>query len=417
MSLHTLSAHRCRCDVCSDGDGDLNSDDAVQAAENNNDDNDDSAADVADANDHDADSDTDGNTCCCFVDTLCFSGGGTTGVAFAGVLTALAHFQHLDFRQRDTRRIAHFHGCSVGAFFALVAYLGCDVRNSAIHDHMEQYMHCFDRSGSWPTTADFGGFSIKGNGDDVVAFLDNFIQTYTGIRGATLAQLHDWNCHRGSLVVYTTTLETGATRLSHWETPDVRASVAVFASALIPWLFEPRPIKIRGPFGRAFRCVDGAVGGYNYPVTALPAGRQALGVRFAVDVDANGRGWSLANATRVGPYELLQRIVSLAVGGASQRAPFHCGVKSGTLAHEIEVVLSQPSDPLQCRPPFDAKIELFNAGIDAVLRLAISSACPYFMFTCIKTPVSDPSQNFDISCQPATILRTQFGGTSEDSLS
>ena len=312
------------------------------------------------------------------VNTLCFSGGGTSGIAFAGVLAAFAQLPLLDYRRKD-RQVVNYYGCSVGAFFALVAYLRCDMAVDSLHFDLEEYMRYFDRGNSWPQAADVGGFSFKGRGDEVVAFLDRFIEDHTGIRDATLHDLHLWQHERGSLVLYATSLESGGRRLSYRTAPHIKASVAVFVSALIPWLFEPREVLMLCPHARPWirpeHLLDGAVGGNNYPVHDLRDGERAVGVRFR----SNQQKYDVCKEGKIGAYAMLRRMVSLGVGSASyqkqrhhpsRRSPVPGRAPKGVLLGDTEIVTGG-HDPLDCHPSFDKKRHLFQQGVEAALRLIL----------------------------------------------
>jgi predicted acylesterase/phospholipase RssA len=263
----------------------------------------------------------------------------------------------------ETRAIQRYSGCSVGAFFALVAYLGCDTRDVMVQRDLEEYMHYFDYRNRWPQAARVGGFSMLGDGDRVEAFLDAFIEHHTGIEDATLQQLHE---HVGGrFTVFTTTLETGPMKLSHETHPYMKASTAVFVSALIPWNFEPRSVTVFGRMGdgkwvRRLHCCDGALGGNNYPVHHLQPDDRVLGVRFQRNLEKFG-----VCKDGLSAKGMMKRIVSLSIGSGSLRdhVPTLPQIKGEMVVHSIG------HNPLNFDPAAATKRRLFRAGVDAGLRL------------------------------------------------
>jgi predicted acylesterase/phospholipase RssA len=288
------------------------------------------------------------------------------------VLAVLAQLPSFDYRRPD-RQIRQFLGCSVGAFFALAAFLRCDMGDPDTRERLALYMSFFDRGTGWPTSADVGGMSLRGKGDDVVAFLDDLLLQATGLVAPTFDDLRGWNRETFGqdelLSVFVTTLESGSRRLDHRVSPHVRVSVAVFSSACIPILFEPRPIAFiemhPNRWMHTEHAVDGAVGGDNYPVRHLDDACPALGVRICsqrqdLDFCAGGTGTSL--------YAMVRRLINLGVGGASahQHEQTQAKRESGALVDEIQVDV-RDHDPLNCSPSDVQRARLFEAGVDACL--------------------------------------------------
>ena len=174
--------------------------------------------------------------------TLCFSGGGVRGVAYFGALKVLRKHGVVDWMRRD-RAVQHFIGTSVGALFAMLTYARVDLYVAKAMDLVRAFLNLFAVE---PRNLFRGARYGLGTGAQCVRFLHDLLYKTHGKRRITFVELHQ--IVGGDLTLVTTSVKTGKpVYLSHHTHPFVEVADAVFGSMTIPFLFEPKVLRVRGP--------------------------------------------------------------------------------------------------------------------------------------------------------------------------
>ena len=299
------------------------------------------------------------------------SGGGTSGIAYAGVMEVLLDHGLVDYctKPLNSRVTRNFYGCSVGAFFALIMYLGIDLRDPVWRNHLRQFVSLFKPSSSeFPLQKSrIGTLSLCGTGKSVRNFIDGVIYGALGVRNATFKQLHDIVRDGGVFKVFTTSLERGPLELSAATHPYTLVKNGIFASLLIPLLFSP--ITIRRPRFDLIHtqphtklqvdvdhCIDGAIGGNNYPIDAPSDTERVLGVRFTSNFDGQ------KSAASMDFVAFVSRIISLTIQRPQPHRPTHFEV----------VIESGGNDPVNFDVDKQREEDLVSRGKEAA-RTAIGS--------------------------------------------
>ena len=163
---------------------------------------------------------------------LCFSGGGSRGVSYVGVLCELAR-AGLDFHSVD-RSIRVVVGSSIGALTAMLVVAGMTP------EEMVRYTEQHDTSAMLHVEVSrvFSNWGLD-SGHKLLAWIGQLLEQKMGRADVTLAQLH---AQTGTeLVVVVTNLNTNEPEYwSHVTAPDTPVAEAVATSMAMPLMFAPR---------------------------------------------------------------------------------------------------------------------------------------------------------------------------------
>lgn len=190
-------------------------------------------------------------------DTLCFSGGGTNGIAFIGTLRALFRYGEVDWTAED-RVINHFIGTSVGALVATLLYCRIDIFTAEIAALVTDFCSFVSQT---PTALLKSGFGLS-DGDHCIQFLRRALKKQFNKENLTFVELR--HIVGGTLTLVASDLKTAEPVYISFEThPHEEVAKACFASMCLPGMFKWQTLTRRVctewlPDAVVTRCVSAA---------------------------------------------------------------------------------------------------------------------------------------------------------------
>lgn len=186
------------------------------------------------------------------IDTLILSGGGPSGVAYAGILKALSDYNIL--KRNELNEIIT---TSVGIIFAilyLLEYTILQIEKIVLETDLTKLLNTDDLEID-DLLVKFGLFSNKQIGDSI----SSFIRHKTDKNDLTLKELYDYSKIRLTVKVYN--VDRGKTEYFDYKnTPDISLVKLSMMTTAIPYLFQP--IEFEGDL-----YVDGGLKGH-FPIEA-----------------------------------------------------------------------------------------------------------------------------------------------------
>ena len=186
------------------------------------------------------------------IDTLVLSGGGPSGVAYAGILKALTDYNIL---KRD--ELNEIITTSVGIVFAilyLLDYTILQIEKLVLEADITKILNMDDLEID-DLLVKFGLFSNKPIGDSI----SSFIRHKTDKNDLTLKELYDYS--NISLIVKVYNVDRGKTEYFDYKnTPDISLTKLSMMTTAIPYLFQP--VEFEGDL-----YVDGGLKGH-FPIEA-----------------------------------------------------------------------------------------------------------------------------------------------------
>lgn len=190
-------------------------------------------------------------------DTLCFSGGGTNGIAFIGTLRALFRYKEVDWTS-EHRVINHFIGTSVGALVATLLYCRIDIFTEEIAELVTDFCSFVSQT---PTALLKSGFGLS-DGDHCIQFLRRALKKQFNKENLTFVELR--HIVGGTLTLVASDLKTAEPVYISFEThPHEEVAKACFASMCLPGMFKWQTLTRRVctewlPDAVVTRCVSAA---------------------------------------------------------------------------------------------------------------------------------------------------------------
>ena len=165
------------------------------------------------------------------IDTLILSGGGPSGVAYAGILKALTNYNIL---KRD--ELNEIITTSVGIVFAILYLLDYNIlqiEKIVLEADITKILNMDDLEID-NLLVKFGLFSNKQIGDSI----SSFIRHKTNKNDLTLKELYDYSKIVLTVKVYN--VDIGKTEyLNYKNTPDISLTKLSMMTSAIPYLFQP----------------------------------------------------------------------------------------------------------------------------------------------------------------------------------
>jgi predicted acylesterase/phospholipase RssA len=165
-------------------------------------------------------------------DTLCFSGGGTNGIAFIGTLRELFLRREVDW-VCENRVVKHFIGTSVGALVATLVYCRIDLFSKEIVQLVTDFC---SYAGQTPMSLLKSGFGLS-DGDHCIQFLRRALKRQFNKPNLTFIELR--HIVGGTLTLVASDLKTAEPVYISFEThPHEEVAKACFASMCLPGMFK-----------------------------------------------------------------------------------------------------------------------------------------------------------------------------------
>ena len=165
------------------------------------------------------------------IDTLILSGGGPSGVAYAGILKALIEYD--TFQRKELKEIIT---TSVGIIFAILYLLDYNIlqiEKLVLEKDLNTLLNVEDIDID-SLLVDYGLFSNKHIGESV----SSFIRHKTKKNDLTLKELYDLTNIILTVKVYN--VDIGKTEyLNYMNTPDIQCTTLAMMTTAIPYLFKP----------------------------------------------------------------------------------------------------------------------------------------------------------------------------------
>jgi len=186
------------------------------------------------------------------IDTLVLSGGGPSGVAYAGILKALTDYDIL--KRKELNEIIT---TSVGIIFAilyLLDYTILQIEKIVLETDLTKILNVDDLEID-DLLVKFGLFSNQQIGDSI----SSFIRHKCNKNDLTLKEFYDYSKIRLTVKVYN--VDRGKTEYFHYKnTPDISLVKLSMMTTAIPYLFQP--VEFEGDL-----YVDGGLKGH-FPIEA-----------------------------------------------------------------------------------------------------------------------------------------------------
>ena len=163
------------------------------------------------------------------IDTLCFSGGGTKGISYIGVLSYLDKHDYL--KLSNIKKYAGTSSGSIISFFLILGYTPDELKDFVLKFNFNKFepdINC---------NIFLSKYGMD-NGEKLITAIRTFLNQKFNKQDITFSELYDLT--NKELEVFTTNYTKGCSEVfSYKNTPDMSVILAIRMSISVPLLFTP----------------------------------------------------------------------------------------------------------------------------------------------------------------------------------